>query len=123
MPFATIAKRFTFDAAHHLPTVPVDHKCHRMHGHTYEVELVYRGPVQGDGMVMDYEEIARAWKPIFNEVDHQTLNAILGLSVPTTEVLAHWMWQRLASNQRLHAVRIKESSTTWCEVRKEDVTP
>lgn len=42
---ATIAKRFTFDAAHFLPNVPPDHKCSRMHGHTYEVEIVLRGPM------------------------------------------------------------------------------
>ena len=117
---ATIAKRFTFDAAHHLPTVPVDHKCHRMHGHTYEVELVLRGPVGADGFVLDYAVIAEMWQPIHDALDHRCLNDVPGLEVPSTEVLAGWILRRLNIWKALTAVRIKESSTTWCEMTRDD---
>lgn len=117
--FATIAKRFTFDAAHHLPTVPADHKCHRMHGHTYEVELVFRGPVGDDGFVIDYAKIAEAWDPLHAALDHQILNDVRGLEVPSTENLVHWIWRRLGDIwPMLDVVRVYESSTTWCEVAR-----
>lgn len=32
-----IEKRFGFDAAHRLPSLPPGHKCSRGHGHTYTV--------------------------------------------------------------------------------------
>jgi 6-pyruvoyltetrahydropterin/6-carboxytetrahydropterin synthase len=122
---ATIAKRFTFDAAHRLDRLPESHKCHRMHGHTYEVEIVLHGPVDGDGFVADYEHIAMAWQPIFDAIDHRVLNDIPGLEVPSTENLCAWMFNQIASDRRpelvtvklvLAKIRIWESSTTWCEI-------
>lgn len=123
---ATIAKRFTFDAAHHLPTVPADHKCHRMHGHTYEVEFVLRGPVGDNGFVLDYADIAAAWAPIFDKIDHRTLNDIPGLVVPSTEVLVGWLFNELSALagrpfwDLLLLITVKESSTTWCQMRKSE---
>jgi 6-pyruvoyltetrahydropterin/6-carboxytetrahydropterin synthase len=129
---ATIAKRFTFDAAHHLPTVPADHKCHRMHGHTYEVEFVLRGPIGDNGFVLDYADIAAAWAPIFATIDHRTLNDIPGLEVPSTEVLVGWLFRELSVFAAhpldrgypfwdlLLSITVKESSTTWCQMRKSE---
>ena len=34
-----IFKEFTFEAAHQLPNVPADHKCARLHGHSFRVEI------------------------------------------------------------------------------------
>lgn len=130
MLIATIAKRFTFDAAHRLDNLPVDHKCHRMHGHTYEVELEFAGPVKTvgpqRGFVLDYQVIADAWEPIHELLDHRVLNDVPGLEVPTTEYLATWIVIRLAELPMLQsfsnlgtlltAVTVKESSTTWCRV-------
>ena len=36
-------KEFIFEAAHRLPNVPETHRCHRMHGHSYRVELTVAG--------------------------------------------------------------------------------
>lgn len=121
---ATIAKRFTFDAAHHLPMLPDGHKCRRLHGHTYEVELVLYGPVI-NGFVVDYADIEVAWRPIFDAIDHRTLNDVPGLEIPTTENLVNWMFTRFIEDRRpctglfrdyLDRIRIKESTTTWCEM-------
>jgi len=115
--FATIAKEFTFDAAHFLPKLPADHKCHRMHGHTYRVELVFRGAIDANGFVLDYAEIAALWAPVHEELDHRVLNEIPGLETPSTEVLAWWIAGELrAKEARLVAIRVYESTTTWCEV-------
>lgn len=111
-----IAKRFNFDAAHQLPKVPEGHKCRRMHGHTYCVEVVLSGPVGDDGMLVDYQDISDAWAPLFDALDHRTLNQVAGLENPTTEVLAHWILARLRrSLPMVEAVRVHESSTTWAE--------
>ena len=116
-----IAKTFDFDAAHHLPMTPDDHKCHRMHGHTYRVEIGLRGRVHANGMILDYADIASAWQPIHDALDHRVLNDIPGLENPTTEVLVEWIVERLSlgflshNHTALWSVRVYESSTTWVE--------
>lgn len=115
-----IAKAFDFDAAHFLSKVPKEHKCARLHGHTYRVELLYEGAVDDRGMVVDYAEIAIVWDPIHRLLDHRLLNEIPGLENPTTEVLAPFILRMLtgaAPHMPLAAVRVYESSTTYCEVR------
>jgi len=118
---ARIAKEFTFDAAHFLPTVPVTHKCNGIHGHTYRVELQFRDYVDSNGFCggIDYADIAGVWmREVFEELDHQLLNDVPGLEIPTTEVLAVWIFNRIRSEIAvLDVVRVSESSTTWCEVR------
>jgi len=118
---ATVSKRFTFDAAHRLDRLPPDHKCHRMHGHTYEVELVFTGEVDENGFVIDYAEIAALWAPLHERLDHRVLNDVPGLEIPSTEHVAAWIASNIfdklhRANCRLERVRVMESSTTWCEV-------
>lgn len=125
MMIAEIAKRFTFDAAHYLDRLPPDHKCHRMHGHTYEVELVFKGEVNpATGFVLDYADIAAMWAPLHDRLDHRLLNEVKGLEIPSTENLARWIGVEILSSRhsagkRLSEVRIKESSTTWCVVTRQ----
>jgi 6-pyruvoyltetrahydropterin/6-carboxytetrahydropterin synthase len=122
--FTTIAKTFTFDAAHHLPTMPEGHKCRRLHGHTYRVDVVLRGKVDAEtGILLDYGQIARAWEGFHDILDHQLLNDIPGLEVPTTENLVAWVfghWHRFPGPvwDVLHSIRIHESASTWCEMSK-----
>lgn len=112
-----ISKKFDFDAAHFLPNVPADHKCRRMHGHTYVVEVLCEGELDARGMVVDYAEIAAAWKPVHDAIDHRCLNEIPGLENPTTEVLAPWVLERFrVTTLPVVGVRVYESSTTYCEV-------
>lgn len=112
-----ISKTFDFDAAHRLPNVPEGHKCGRMHGHTYRVEVMLEGEPDHRGFVVDYAEIAEAWKPIEHVLDHHTLNDVPGLENPTTEILAPWILERFSrSLPETVGVRVFESSTTYCEV-------
>lgn len=119
----TIAKTFTFDSAHHIPTMPEGHKCRGMHGHSYSATLELCGDPGPRGFFVDYEEIAIAWNAYVHcLVDHRVLNEITGLEVPTTEVLAKWAYARLLHpdsriRDYLVAVRIAESHTTWAEYR------
>ena len=122
MTIVTICKQFDFDAAHFLPGVPEGHKCRRLHGHTYRVDVILRGEPDGRGFVVDYAEIADAWRPVDALLDHRLLNDIEGLENPSTEVLAPFIARMLVDAiPLLHAIRVYESSTTYCEVLVESL--
>ncbi len=113
----TIGKTFDFDAAHSLPFLPSTHKCHRLHGHTYRVEITCTGEPDENGMLIDYSEIAEAWGPVFDILDHQHLNEVTGLTSTTTEMLSRFILERLLGLPGLDRVRVYESSTTYAEVK------
>jgi 6-pyruvoyltetrahydropterin/6-carboxytetrahydropterin synthase len=111
-----IFKEFTFEAAHRLPHVPMGHKCARLHGHSFRVELHVRGPVDpATGWVMDFADIKRAFQPLYDQLDHNYLNEIEGLANPTSEHLARWIWRRLRPRlPELCRVVIHETCTSGC---------
>ena len=111
-----LIKDFRFEAAHHLPHVPQDHKCRRLHGHSFRCEIAVRGEVDEEmGWFIDYAEISAAFAPILNSLDHYYLNEIQGLQNPTSENLARWIWQRLEGKlPGLFRVTIYETCTSSC---------
>lgn len=112
---AEIFKEFRFEAAHHLPRTPPGHKCGRLHGHSYRVEVHVRGTVDPDsGWVMDFSEISAAFQPLHKQLDHYYLNEIEGLENPTSENLAEWIWDRLVSSLPLSSVVVRETCTSGC---------
>ena len=53
-----IFRIFTIEAAHRLPNVPAGHKCARLHGHSFRVELHVSGEVdERTGWIMDFAEV------------------------------------------------------------------
>lgn len=111
---AEIFREFTFEAAHRLPNVPTDHKCARLHGHSYRVEVHVAGPIGKEtGWVQDFGELKVVFKPLEDELDHRYLNEVEGLENPTSEVLAKWIWDRLAKElPGLSQVRVRETCTS-----------
>jgi len=109
-----ITKSFSFDAAHWLPEVPEDHKCRRLHGHTYRVVLGLEGELDPRlGWVEDYNVIAAAAQPLREIMDHHCLNEIPGLENPTAEILSGWIYERLRPDlPRLTDVTVCETATT-----------
>jgi 6-pyruvoyltetrahydropterin/6-carboxytetrahydropterin synthase len=114
-----IFKEFTFEAAHRLPNVPADHKCARLHGHSFRVRVEIEGPVgQETGWVRDFADVTCAMRPVLDHLDHYYLNEIPGLENPTSELLARWIWDRLApSLPELSQVVIHETCTSGCVYR------
>ena len=115
----SLTKSFRFEAAHWLPTFPEGHKCRRMHGHSFHVEVVVSGAVDPQtGYLIDYGQIAQAIEPIRTALDHRLLNEIEGLENPTAEQISFWIWQRLKpACSLLEVVRVHETCTTACEYR------
>jgi 6-pyruvoyltetrahydropterin/6-carboxytetrahydropterin synthase len=111
-----LKKIYTFEAAHHLPRVEPGHKCARMHGHSYRVEIALRGPVNpATGWLVDFAVIDEAWLDLFKQFDHHTLNDIHGLDNPTCENLCTFVWA--AMNKRvphLFAVTVWETADSCC---------
>lgn len=115
-------KDFTFEAAHRLPGVAADHKCARLHGHSYLLRVHISGDVDAvSGMVMDFAEIKAAVKPIIDDqLDHYYLNDVEGLANPTSENLARWVWQRLIPElPQLSAIEVRETCTSGVIYRGE----
>lgn len=102
---------FRYESAHMLPKVPAGHKCGTMHGHSYVLTVIVRGPVREDGFVIDFSVIKDAVNPIIKQLDHQTLNYIDGLANPTVENQLVWIWERLSASLFLHELRLRETAT------------
>lgn len=115
--YAQLTKTFTFEAAHSLPTFPEGHRCRRLHGHSFKIEVVVAGEVDpAKGYLIDYGDIKAACAPIYDQLDHRHLNEIEGLENPTSEVLARWIWSRLKPALPLLAkVVVRETCTSACE--------
>ncbi|MBI2379293.1 MAG: 6-carboxytetrahydropterin synthase QueD [Gammaproteobacteria bacterium] len=111
-----IYKEFVFEAAHRLPNVPSGHKCGRLHGHSFRIELHVRGELgEHSGWIMDYADLKAAFKPTYDRLDHHYLNDIPGLENPTSEVIAVWIWDQMKPVlPLLSKVVVKETCTSGC---------
>ncbi|MGE5624496.1 MAG: 6-carboxytetrahydropterin synthase QueD [Bacillota bacterium] len=111
-----IYKAFHLEAAHRLPNLPPEHKCSRLHGHSFRVEIHVTGPVDPKtGWIMDFADLKQAFAPVFDALDHRYLNEVPGLENPTSENLARWIWQKLKPGlPALSKVVIAETCTSGC---------
>ena len=114
-----LRRTFQFEAAHRLPHVPTGHKCARLHGHSFQVEIAVEGPVDPKmGWVMDYADIKTAFAPLHQRLDHHYLNEIPGLENPTSERIAEWIWSELRpALPLLTEIVVAETCTARCVYR------
>ena len=98
--------RFAFEAAHFLPRLPDDHKCKRMHGHSFSVEV---GLPKMDGVTTLLEDVYMA-------LDHRCLNDIPGLENPTSEHVCRWIWEFIVGRRTdVSVVSVAETCTARCD--------
>ena len=111
-----IHKVFHIEAAHRLPNLPATHKCSRLHGHSFRIEIHIAGEVDPQfGWVMDFADLKQAFEPLYRTLDHNYLNDIEGLENPTSENLAAWIWQRLKPELPMLArIVVAETCTSAC---------
>ena len=112
-----LVHEFRFEAAHLLPKVPAGHKCRRLHGHSFKVEVAVRGLVdENTGWFLDYQHLYDAWAPLHAVLDHNYLNDVPGLENPTSEVLSKWIWDKLKpSLPSLQRITLYETCDARCE--------
>ena len=120
-----VFKEFTFEAAHRLPNVPADHKCARLHGHSFRVAIHVEGELGADsGWVLDFADIEQAFAPLHEQLDHRYLNEVEGLENPTSEVVAMWIWARLEPTlPGLDQVVVRETCTAGVSFRGAGPSP
>jgi len=98
-----VTRSFSFEAAHELPWHPG--KCKRLHGHSYRGEVTVEGPLDDNGVVLDFDDVKQVLRAeVVDRYDHQFLNDFL--PNPTAELLAVDMWERLVA-AGLHVVRLR----------------
>lgn len=126
----TVTRKFSFEAAHHLPLHKG--KCRRLHGHTYNMEVEVwrdmdrekRDPSE-TGMVMDFGDLKEVVnKLIIEKFDHEYLNT--SFENPTAEVMLDSIVAILqqafeAFGARLIRVKLQETENSWAEW-KSDLT-
>ncbi len=115
---ARVGATYTFEAAHFLPLVPDGHKCRRMHGHNYKIEVMLSSPALDErGFVIDFAELDEAMLPLIAKLDHRTLNEIPGLENPTAEIIAEWFRDKLKEGIRgfYPHVRVWETDRYFAE--------
>ncbi len=114
-----LVRTFSFEAAHRLPEAAPGHKCGRLHGHSFQVELTCEGEIDSKmGWLIDFAEIKKAVEPFIEELDHHYLNEIEGLENPTAENIARWIWSRVKPHLTLLSqVSVAETCTARCEYR------
>ena len=112
-----LVHEFRFEAAHRLPHVPAGHKCSRLHGHSFRVELAIEGPVNpATGWFMDFGDLYRLWEPLHDILDHHYLNEVPGLENPTSEVVSRFIWRKLKPVlPALRRVTLFETCEARCE--------
>ena len=117
-----IFKVFTFEAAHRLPNVPDGHKCGRLHGHSFRVELHLTGELDPNlAWVVDFADVKAVFKPILERLDHHYLNDIPGLENPTSERITVWIWDQVKPLlPQLSQVVVHETCTAGSRYRGPD---
>jgi 6-pyruvoyltetrahydropterin/6-carboxytetrahydropterin synthase len=117
----TLRCTFQFEAAHLLPNLPPQHKCSRLHGHSFHGEIAVAGPLDPHlGWVMDFGDIHKSIQSfILENLDHRYLNEISGLENPTSENIAAWLWDKMQPHiPGLCEIVVGETCQTACHYQR-----
>jgi len=109
-----VYKEYYINSARFLPNLEAGHICSNLHGHTYNIKVSVKGPVNlKSGFVIDAFDIDKCFEKVHRELDHKLLNEIKGLENPTSENICIFVWNRLIQDiPNLHEIEIKENNVT-----------
>ncbi len=109
-----VTRAFAFEAAHQLLWHPG--KCRRLHGHNYRLEVTVERPLDGNGVVLDFDDLRQVVdREIVERYDHQHLNDLM--DNPTAELIAGEVWKRLeAAGLELVRLRLWETTDSSVEL-------
>ena len=107
-----LKKKLEIHAAHSL-TLPYESKCSRLHGHSYQVEVICAShELNEQGMVIDYNEIKNKIEKV---LDHNYLNDLItGVPNTTTEIIGTWIINQIPN--LIYSVELWESDNNCCKV-------
>lgn len=138
-----VCKIFTFDSAHQL--IGHDGKCANVHGHTYKLEVVVKGPVFGaeneakEGFVIDFGDLKKIVKAhVVDKLDHAFIAAgnepVLETLRATGSKIAELGFRTTAENMcmyiahalrqtglPIYSIRLWETGTSYAEVLASDI--
>ncbi len=105
-----LCKEFTFDSAHQLKNYVGN--CANLHGHTYRLQISIQGPVQENGLVLDFKELKKhVKKNVLDIIDHKYLNDVI--DQPSAENIAIWIWKQLKDSLPLYEIKLWETPTSF----------
>ena len=116
-----IHRTYRAHCARYIPNLDDSHICKQMHGHTFNITIYCKGEInEKDGFVIDFYDIDNLFnKYIHSKIDHKVLNDINGLSNPTSEHLAKWIWNELILHLPiLYKVEVSEDHGTGIIYKK-----
>jgi 6-pyruvoyltetrahydropterin/6-carboxytetrahydropterin synthase len=94
------------------------------HSHDWTVTVTVRGPIDAHGFVVDLIALDGLLQEVVGPLDGADLNVAIpgmaeGVLQPSTEAVARWIWERIASRipgpARLARVRVAESDALAAE--------
>jgi 6-pyruvoyltetrahydropterin/6-carboxytetrahydropterin synthase len=100
-----------FAAAHQLRDFR--HKCERLHGHNWKVEVFLRSnQLDSVGLVRDFGEIKDATQQVLSEMDHRFLNELdpFREKNPSSEWIAAYLYERLSGQLNAGPIRVSKVS-------------
>jgi len=115
-PRTRVTCSFSFEAAHSLAWHPG--KCRNLHGHSYRLDVSVEGPLDSNGVVLDFDTLkALVQTQVIDVWDHRNLNDVL--DNPTAERLAQQAWELLAgAGLELAALRLWETADSWVDLSR-----
>ena len=109
-----IYREYYINSARFLPNLENTHICSNLHGHTYNIKVSVKGPVDPhSGFVIDAFDIDKCFEKVHKEIDHRLLNEIKCLENPTSEHICIFIWDKLIADiPNLYEIEIKENNVT-----------
>jgi 6-pyruvoyltetrahydropterin/6-carboxytetrahydropterin synthase len=93
-----------------------------IHGHNYRTRLTFRSEQPKDTPLVKHQEITDCIQSLRQELDHKYLNDVPSLKEQplTTEAVAIYIRDRIASGLPIHRVRLHERDDFFAEAWKDD---